>query len=158
MDLIVLFFRKGRDGMNIEHSCGAVIFNREKKQLRYVLICQRGGFYGFPKGHMEQGETERETAVREIFEEVHLRPTFVEGFVAHDRYPLPSKQNTIKKVTFFLAEYENQPIVIQPEELLSARLASYEEALKLLRHESSRRVLRKAHQFLMAHGISDAQA
>ena len=55
--------------MKNEKACGAVIENKEGKIL---LIFQQNGFWGFPKGHVEEGETESETAVREVFEETGL--------------------------------------------------------------------------------------
>ncbi len=49
-----------------EKSCGGVIV--EGGQVLMVLQ-ENDGFCGFPKGHMEPGETEIETAKREILEE-----------------------------------------------------------------------------------------
>lgn len=54
--------------MKNEKACGAVI----KKEGKILLIFQQNGFWGFPKGHVEEGETEAETAVREVFEETGL--------------------------------------------------------------------------------------
>ena len=89
--------------MKCEHSCGAVIFTREGGGIRYVIIESIEGIFGFPKGHMEDGETERETALREIREVVGLVPRLIDGFEAVERYPLPRKKDTMKQVTFFLA-------------------------------------------------------
>ena len=49
----------------MEKSCGAIIFNDGK----VLVVKQTSGFYGFPKGHVEIGETEKETAIRETKEE-----------------------------------------------------------------------------------------
>lgn len=54
--------------MKEEKSCGAVVV-RDNSAL---LIYQNNGFWGFPKGHMESGESEVDTAIREIREEVGL--------------------------------------------------------------------------------------
>ena len=54
--------------MKYEKSCGAIII----KDNRVLLIKQNIGFYGFPKGHVEDGETEEETAIREVKEETNL--------------------------------------------------------------------------------------
>ena len=134
--------------MRYEKSCGAVVFTRVGAEIKYVLIQQLAGFYGFPKGHMETGESERETALREVLEEVGLKLKLLDGFVTRDEYLLPNRKNTKKQVTLFLGEYENQEIVIQESEVLSARLASYREAMRLLRHAGSRRMLTEANNFL----------
>ncbi len=136
--------------MTYERSCGAVVYTRTDGGVRYVLVRQKKGFYGFPKGHVEGGETETETALREIWEEVGLRPALIDGFRVEDEYPLPEKRDVIKKVVFFLAEYEGQEIHPQEEELLGARLADYDEAMALLSYESTKQVLKKAHDFLLA--------
>ena len=77
--------------MIYEKSCGAVVFTREGDVIKYVLVQQKEGFYGFPKGHMEPGESEKETALREIYEELSLRPVFIDGFVTTDEHPIPGK-------------------------------------------------------------------
>lgn len=131
-----------------EKSCGAVVFTRVNGDIRYVLAQNLEGYYGFPKGHMEAGETEVETALREIKEEVGLSPRLLEGFRICDEYPIPSKTGVMKQVVYFLAEYENQTITFQQEELLSAPLVSYEEAMSLFVFEGSKRILTEAHAFL----------
>ena len=58
-----------------EKSCGAIVFTRENGIRKYVIIRGTGiyqGFNGFPKGHMEEGETESETALREVKEETGM--------------------------------------------------------------------------------------
>ncbi len=59
--------------MKTEKSCGAIVFTRKNGEIHYCVIRQTNGDYGFPKGHMEPEETEQETALREIFEEVGLK-------------------------------------------------------------------------------------
>ncbi len=134
--------------MKIEKSCGAVVFTRVNGEIRYVLAQNLEGYYGFPKGHMEAGETETETALREIREEVGLRPRLIEGFRTEDEHPLPKKPGVIKQVVYFLAEYKDQTVTFQKEELLSAPSVSYEEAMELFTFDSSKRILTEAHSFL----------
>ena len=62
----------------LERSCGAVVYTERDGQRRYVLV--KGGYVGLPKGHMEKGESERETAVREIREETCVSTQIVPGF------------------------------------------------------------------------------
>lgn len=134
--------------MQYEKSCGAVVFTRANGELRYVLAQNLEGYYGFPKGHVEAGETEQQTALREIREEVGLQPRLIEGFRTCDEHPIPSRPGVMKQIVYFLAEYEDQPISCQKEELLSAPLVSYEEAMALFTFDSSKRILTEAHAFL----------
>ena len=133
--------------MTYEKSCGAVVFTRMNGTIRYVLVQQKEEFYGFPKGHMEPGETEKETALREIREEIGISPTLLDGFVTTDEHPIP-KKDIMKQMVYFLAEYSNQEIRFDPDELLSAPLVTYEEAMALFTYESSKRILTEADTFL----------
>ena len=137
--------------MNYEYSCGAVVFTRMVGVPHYVLVRakdQPEGCHGFPKGHMEPGETEEQTALREIYEEVGLRVRLLEGFRAVTEYTLPWPPDTRKRVVFFLAEYENQQITIQESELASYALAPFDEALELTEYADSKQILTDAHAFL----------
>ena len=136
--------------MQHEKSCGAVVFTRTDKGVKYLLIANLKGIYGFPKGHVEAGETEEQTALREIREETGLRVTLVPGFRAVDEHLIPEKQDTMKQIVYFLAEYEGQEVAYQKEELSGAYLVSYEEAMGMFQFESSRRILTEANHFLQA--------
>ena len=64
----------------MEKSCGAVVFTSIGGQRLYVLAQALGGHYDFPKRHLERGETEEQTALREIWEEVGIRPLLYPEF------------------------------------------------------------------------------
>lgn len=131
-----------------EHSCGAVVFTRIGGEYRFVLVREHNGHYGFPKGHMERGETQRETALREIREEVGLHPRLLRGFRTETEYTLNEKRGVMKRVTFFLGEYRDETIVPLREELLEAPLVTYDRAMELFDHEDNKRILREAMEFL----------
>lgn len=135
--------------MNFEKSCGALVFTREDGEIRYVIQRSLEGVYGFPKGHMEPGETEEETALREIREEAGLNVRLIPGYRETVEYPLPKKPGTMKRVVYFLAEYENQPLVPQPEEIMSAVLMAYEDAMVVLPYEYQKRMLTRARDLLV---------
>ena len=134
--------------MKFEKSCGGVVFTRRGGTVLYVIIRHIGGHCGFPKGHMEPGETEQVTALREIREEVGLICTLIDGFRVTESYPLPNKPGVTKQVVYFLAEYSDQEVCIQPEELSGAYLMPYEEALAALPFAEAKRVLTEADAFL----------
>ena len=137
--------------MNYEYSCGAVVFTRIDGEPHYVLVRAKDqpmGCHGFPKGHMEAGETEEQTALREIYEEVGLRVRLLPGFRAVTEYDLPSPPDTRKRVVFFLAQYDDQQPIFQESELAGFSLAPFEEALALTEYADSRQILTDAHAFL----------
>ena len=85
----------------MEKSCGAIIFNEDK----VLVVKQTSGYYGFPKGHVEIREAEKETAIREIKEETGLDIKIISDKRYTQSYIV--KENVHKDVVFFLASIEN---------------------------------------------------
>ncbi|MDD3612347.1 MAG: NUDIX domain-containing protein [Clostridia bacterium] len=134
--------------MKYEISCGAVVYTRKNDNILYVIVKSTEGYFGFPKGHMEKNETEEQTAIREIFEETGLKVNIIPGFKTINEYPIPHKEVAIKRVIYFLAEYDNQNIRYQKDELLGAYLMTYEEAISLFQFDNLKKVLDKARDFI----------
>ncbi len=132
-----------------EKSCGAVIYTVEKQTPRYLLLRSwRNGDCGFPKGHMEFGETEIQTALREIKEETSLDAVIQEGFRREIHYVMPNGRN--KTVVFYLAEYQKQiPCHNEGFEFSDYLSLPYEEAMRALTHRTSKDILEKAHQVIV---------
>ena len=139
--------------MRKEKSCGAVIFTKDGDQLKYVIIHQTNGVHCFPKGHVEAGESEEETALREIREEVGLDVTLVDGFRKTDEYKFSLNSDLViqKEVVYFLAEFENQTPRPQESELFGVYLMPLEEALATLQFDGMKQILREANEFLKNH-------
>lgn len=136
--------------MITEKSCGAVVFTVENNNIKYVIIRSKDGIYGFPKGHMEGAESETETALREVSEETGLIVRLIDGFKTEDVYTFFRNGETRSKhIVYFLAEYANQTPKAQEEELSSLHLMDYDAAISVFQFESSKRLLSKAHAFLM---------
>ncbi len=136
--------------LRYETSCGAVVFCQTDSGIKYLLVRERSGFWVFPKGHMEDGESERETALREIKEETGLDVTFIDGFRATDEHSLAreGRPNTIKQTIYFLAKYEAQKPIPQESEISEIALMDFEEAMAAFQLEGFKRVLAQAEEFL----------
>ena len=146
MELLAEIYR--RSYMSFEISCGAVVFTRVNGEIKYVIIRSNEGWYGFPKGHIEAGESEEEAALREILEETGLNVQLLPDFKTVDEHGLPKKPDVVKRVVYFIAEYSGQQIIRQDEELCEAALMSYDEAMSVFQFESSRRILKEVNDFL----------
>ena len=136
-----------------EKSCGAIVFTYEDRIRKYVIIRGTGmyqGFCGFPKGHMEAGETEQETALREVKEETGLEVKLLEGFRETDEHFLAreGRPNDRKTNVYFLAEYCEQNIKAQESEISEIVLLDYETALQSLQSAESKRELEAAEKYL----------
>jgi len=139
-----------REELQFEKSCGAVVYCQEDNAIKYVLVRERSGYWVFPKGHMEAGETEQETALREIKEETGLTVTFVDGFRVTDEHNLAreGRPNTIKQTVYFLAKCDDVNFVRQESEISKIELLDYESALNTLQVESFKHILKMANDYL----------
>ena len=141
-------------GLQYEKSCGAVVYCQNGNEITYLLACERSGYWVFPKGHMEAGESEHDTALREVKEETGLDVSFVEGFRVTDEHSLAreGRPNTIKQTVYFLARYEGQEFTPQETEIAKIALMDYESAMETLQFDSFKQILAQAHRFLNEQG------
>ena len=136
-----------------EKSCGAIVFEYENDIRKYLILRGTGiyeGYYSFPKGHMEEGETEQETAIREVKEETGLDVTLYDDFRTFDEHALAreGRPNDKKINVYFLAEFHDQKIIAQKSEVSEIVLLKYKEAMKCLQYEESKRELTEAEEYL----------
>lgn len=134
--------------MTYEKSCGFVVYRESSGVREYLLVSALNGKYGFPKGHVERGETEYETAVRELKEETNLAVRLVDGFRREIEYRIPQKRGTMKRCVYFLGEYTEGELIRQAEEVLDAVFVPFERAMEMIPFENARSVLRAANEYL----------
>jgi len=59
--------------MKVEKACGCIPFMRTReRETVAAMILRPGGYWEFPKGKKEDGESDEETALRELKEETGL--------------------------------------------------------------------------------------
>ena len=95
--------------MKYEKSCGTIVINDNK----VLVIQQKQGFWGFPKGHMEQGENEIETAIRETKEETNL-DVIIEDKTRFCLTYFIEDKNIHKEVVYFVAKVDGK-VDIKPQ-------------------------------------------
>jgi 8-oxo-dGTP pyrophosphatase MutT (NUDIX family) len=108
------------------------------------------GEWGFPKGHLDDGEDDYAAAVRELAEETGI-DTFrlVPGFQHRMRHVLPEGRNQglTKETVYFLAEAAPERVELSKEHD-AARWCALEEAVAILPFEQLRALAREACQYL----------
>ncbi len=146
-----------------EKSCGVIVFREvaEKEvtdERKYLLLRYPGGHWDFVKGHVEEGETEHETATRELLEETGIGDlAFVDGFREQISYKYNHhihKKLSHKQVIFFLGKTELKEIHLSHEHHDFIWL-SYNEALKKVTFDNARNLLKKAEEFLKKSSVKN---
>jgi len=130
-----------------EHSAGAIIFfDNEKRE--FLIISNEKERWDFPKGHIEEGETPEQTAVREVKEETGLDIEFIDGFKEKISFFFKKGKELVKKdVIFFLAKAKSKNVTLSFEHI-DYKWLNFEEALNKLTFKDSKNLLIKANQFL----------
>lgn len=129
-------------------SCGFVVYHKRWRTMYYLLVQHEDDqHWGFPKGHVETGESEEETALRETEEEVALRPSLINGFSRRIHYL--TQKGKRKEVVLFLGRLRRmRPPKPKAGEIRQAVWLPYEQARKTLTYDNSRLVLDQAQRFL----------
>ena len=82
---------------------GGIVFRRDADAIRYLLVTAKNQDkdWVLPKGHIESGESPRETAAREVLEESGVRARVIEKL---GRLEFDGRRGWIR-VDFFLMEF-----------------------------------------------------
>ena len=100
-----------------------------------------------PYFHVEAGETLAQTALREVREETGVRAmlhTFQPVMV--DEYPIAG--GDLKRVSWFVARYDNQTPVADRTQVLGVLVLPVETAIKTLTYGSTKEILRRVDEQL----------
>lgn len=136
-----------------EKSCGAIIFN-DLSDERYFLVVKNtnGRHWGFPKGHIEVGETEEQTAIREVKEETNLDVNILDGFRKTTVYRLFG--HVKKKVVIFLAKSNSKNVTVQNSEIEKFRWLKEDEIYARLKHKNDIKIFESAVEWLKKNEIT----
>ena len=137
--------------MKREKSCGAVVYRYNNDVLEVLLIRHRfGGHWSFPKGHVEEGEHEFQTALREVKEETNLSIRLREGFRESVEYfPKPYIK---KQVVYFLGLSLGDTAKRQEEEISELRWVPIDDAERMVSFANDKNLISRSREYLKANG------
>ena len=129
-----------------EKSCGAIVYTYVNGERLYLVEQMLGGHWGVPKGHVEANENEKETALREIKEEVGLDVIIDSGFRTINTYS--PKDGVIKDVVYFVAFSKSMDTTMQVAEVKDIKWVKLKEAIDLIEFPSMQEILIMADNYL----------
>jgi bis(5'-nucleosidyl)-tetraphosphatase len=134
-----------------EKSCGALIFCEEAGKRLYLLLHYTGTHWDFPKGHVEAGEAEEQTARREIEEETGITSLeFLPLFRERVSYSFYRAGELVPKhVVFFLAKTNVKEVRLSDEHI-GFEWLEYEDAKKRVTYGNAKMLLEKAEAHLLS--------
>jgi len=136
-----------------EKSCGAIVFSGFQDKYKILLINFVYGdlnMWGFPKGHVEAGETEIQTAEREIKEETGLDVKISSNFRASTKFPC--QKDVISEVIYYAAKADEIDISPQNKDdseiVINSKWCKFDEAKNLLTFDCDKEILNQFAEFL----------
>jgi 8-oxo-dGTP pyrophosphatase MutT (NUDIX family) len=89
--------------------CGIILWNHSKEKV-FLVYGKKSSKWGFPKGHMEENETEIETAEREFYEET--------GYKLKHQLNEKSEKYVIRNNIYFIVKLHSEDDLLQETKII----------------------------------------
>ena len=119
---------------------GGIVYRLDHHRVRYLLVRAKKDLLDewlLPKGHIEDGETPRDAALREVREETGIVARVL-SLVGSTQFKMPSEDVYVK---YYLMQMRSKT---RPSEMRRSDWFLFEEALEKLTHDENKRLLREA--------------
>lgn len=135
-----------------DKSIGFIPIRFVNGEYLFLVIHQTADYWGFPKGHAEAGETELETAKRELCEETGLcQIKALPNFRYVQNYSYAKNEKIInREVVFFvgLVDTTTENLSLQKAEVQAGQWLNYKKALQQLTYKENHKMLKAVQEFL----------
>lgn len=135
----------------IEQCYGVVVIFKEKENKFLMLEREETkNDWTFAKGHAEEGETPKETTMRELEEETGIKEIEILDLpLIHEEYEIVSHgEKRLKINDYFIGFVKDKDVKIEKEEIQSYKWVTFEESLNSFQHESRKQVLKEAQKYI----------
>ena len=134
-----------------ERSVGTVVFliNAVTNVREYLLLQYTARHWDFPKGNIEAGEKELDTAIRELHEETGIRDiVFLEGFRKTIDYHYRRAYKSVQKeVIYYIGKTSTHEVILSNEHI-EYTWETYHGALYQLTYDNAKNLLKDAEFFI----------
>lgn len=137
--------------LSIEQCYGVIVILKEKQNKFLMLEREETkNDWTFAKGHAEEGETPKETAMRELEEETGIKEIEILDLpLIHEEYEIVSHSEKRLKINdYFIGFVKDKDVKIEKKEIQSYKWVTFEEALNSFQHESRKQVLKEAQKYI----------
>jgi 8-oxo-dGTP pyrophosphatase MutT (NUDIX family) len=133
-----------------ETSAGGVVYRLDRGRALYLLIRDSYHNWGFPKGHLEDGERPEDAALREVAEETGLTDLAVRAPIDTIDWYFRFRGRVVHKTChFFLMETtQSSTSPAQAEGITACRWIEFDEGESLVSYANARGVLRRANELV----------
>lgn len=123
-------------------SCyGVVPLRKVDAGYEVLLVNHKKGFWGFPKGHKNPGETDFQAAERELFEETGLQIVkTLDKTPFQEHYHYTEDERLYSKTVFYFVAVVEGTLSLQKEEILESRWVSLKESIHLATFPESKKI------------------
>ena len=134
--------------LKVDFAAGGIVLDNNKillvKNRKNEYVDNPKSFWGFPKGHLQDGEAPKDAAKREVLEETGFIVELMDKKpLVESRYEVFVNKEKVKKTVWFFKMNIVKAFDSEPDnEIEEVALVDYETALDLLTHEEDKKILK----------------